>query len=92
MNEGICEEIKSVVRTLLTRKCIGGVHTPEAQLFRKFKNIHDKIIRKKIDEDWKQLENSGCIIRMKKRTKKGTDYHVSLNPKRVFEMKEWLEG
>ncbi|MBS3121726.1 hypothetical protein J4434_02485 [Candidatus Woesearchaeota archaeon] len=92
MEEGINEEVKSIVRTLLTRKRIGGVHTPEAQLFRKFKNIHDKEIRKKIDEDWKQLETFGYLIRMKKRTKKGTDYHVSLNPKRVFEIKEWIEG
>ena len=72
------------------QKCIGGKHTPEKLLFKKLKNIHDKKLRKAIEKQWKELEECGYIIRMKKRTKKGMDFHVCLNPKTVFIIREMI--
>lgn len=86
--EELCYELKSVIRFLLTHKCVGGVHTPESFLFKRFKNVHDKQIRKKIAVQWFELEREGFIIRMKKRTRKGSDYHISLNPSFVPLLRE----
>ena len=84
----LIDEVKLIIRKLLRQSCIGGVHTPEKPLFRRIKNLHNKILKKEIVKNWAELVNHGYIWRIMKRTKKGTDYHISVNPKKVYELKE----
>ncbi|MBI4453103.1 hypothetical protein HY636_00500 [Candidatus Woesearchaeota archaeon] len=92
MEERISGETRNILKVLFNRKSIGNAHFPEDLLFKRLKNIHDKQLRKLVDEEWKKLENEGFIVRMKKKTHKGNDFHVSLNPKRIFEVKEMIGG
>ena len=89
--ERINDEIKKMLKTLYMRKCIGGAHMPEEILLKRVKRIKNKKLRKEIGKQWKELEYYRYIKRMKKRTKKGMDFHVCLNPKAVFEIEQWLE-
>jgi hypothetical protein len=89
--EQINKEVNAMLKKLYIRKCIGRAHMPEEILLKKVKRIKNKKYRKKIEKQWKELENCKYIIRMKKRTKKGMDFHVCLNPKVVFEIEQWLE-
>lgn len=92
MEERISHEIKNALTILFNKKYIGNAHVPEEFIMKRLKNVHDKKLRRQIADEWKWLENEGYITRMKKRTSKGTDFHVSLNPKKIFEVKEMIGG
>lgn len=47
--------------------------------------------RKKVEQVLKELTNDEWIIILTKRTGGGSDEHVSLNPRKVSEIKQFLE-
>lgn len=90
------EEIR-IVKKLILQKLIraniwGGKHTPLDFVRRgipeHYQNTHKgmKIVEKAL----KELTNDGWIVIVTKRTGKGSDDHVSLNPQKVSEIKQFL--
>jgi len=76
---------------MLSKRIIGGSHTPENKLITsKTKWLNKKEI-KEFEKEYKQIINNKIIIRLKKRTKKSSDWHISLNSKKLKELSELLE-
>jgi hypothetical protein len=48
--------------------------------------------RSEFDKAYKEIINQGLILRMKKRTGKGSDWHISINPKKIKEVYESING
>ncbi len=72
----------------------GGKHTP-LDFVRKgipehYRNTHKG--QKALANTLKKLVNNGWIMVLLKKTGKGTDEHVSLNPRKVSEIKQFLES
>lgn len=82
--------IKALLTTLLNQKKIGGNHAPEKQLLISKIRWLGKEERKEFEKEYKELLNNEIILRAKKRTGKGFDWHISLNPKRVKETYEQI--
>lgn len=86
MNEGL----RGLLLTLLNRRYIGGKHTPEEKSIRskiKWLGSHEQ---KEFEKEYKQLVNEGIILRSKKMTGKGSDWHISLNPRTLKELYDRL--
>ncbi len=92
------DEIK-ILKKLILQKLIrgnvwGGKHTP-LDFVRKgvpehYRNNHQG--RKDLECALKELMNSWWIMLIAKRTGRGSDEHVSLNPRKVAEIKQFLES
>ena len=82
--------LRDLLLTLVNQRCFGGKHTPEKRIVLSKTRWLDKAERKEFDEMYKIAVNEGMIIREKKRTKKGSDWHISLNPRMKKEIMEAL--
>ena len=71
---------------------MGGKHTPIDFIVKgvpeHYRNTHKG--RKSIEKTLKELANDGWIILLAKRTGKGSDEHISLNPRKVSEIRQFL--
>ncbi|MFO8016431.1 MAG: hypothetical protein R6U32_04975 [Candidatus Woesearchaeota archaeon] len=74
----------------MNKRCFGGNHTPEKKLLKSKTRWVDADERKKFEKDYRKAVNEGIIMREKKRTKKGSDWHISLNPRMKKEIIEAL--
>ncbi|MBU0758092.1 MAG: hypothetical protein KKF44_08540 [Nanoarchaeota archaeon] len=43
------------------------------------------------DKEYKNIVNEGIILRTKKRTGKSSEYHLSLNPRKLCELKKMID-
>lgn len=91
-------EVNKVLKKLILQKLIranvwGGKHmlldfvikgVPEH-----YRNTHKG--KKTIERILKELTNDAWIIILSKRTGKGSDEHISLNPRKVSEIKQFFE-
>ena len=82
MNRGA----KDLLRHLLAKRCIGGKHIPESIVMAHLVFGLDRNRRRELEKDYRDLLNNGTIMRMKKRTGKGSDWHISLNPRKMDEI------
>jgi hypothetical protein len=82
--------IRALLTTLLNQKKIGGSHTPEHRLIAAKTQWLNKDGRKEFEKEYKQLKNEQILLCSRKRTGKGFDWHISLNPKRLKEIYEQL--
>ena len=82
--------IKALLTTLLNQKIIGAKHTIENRIIKSKTKYLEKQEKKDFTKEYKQLINNNIIIRIKKRTGKGKDWHISLNAKKVQEIIRWL--
>ena len=91
------EEI-AVLKKLILQKLIraniwGGKHTPLDFVIKgipeHYRNTHKG--KKSVEKVIKELTNDEWIIILSKRTGKGSSSHVSLNPRKVSEIKEFLK-
>ena len=80
--------LKDLIRTLLNKNKIGGNHTPEDNIIKSKTKWLDKKEKRKFEKEYKKLINEEYINKGKKRTGKGTGWHISLNPKTLKELKE----
>ena len=84
------EALKNMITTMFSKKEIGGKHTPEERLI----NSKTKLLQKKeyreFEREYKELINAQIILRMQKRTGKGSDGHINLNPRKLREMHEMI--
>jgi hypothetical protein len=82
--------LEAVLITMLNRRYIGGRHTNEEQLIKA--KTRWCVERSGFESEYKTLINEGYIIKLKKRTGKGSDWHISLNPRKLRELKQLLES
>jgi len=90
------DEITAIKRLILNKlvraRMWGGKHTPLDFVIKglpaQFRMTHsgEKSVQKAI----KELENDQWIILMQKRTGKGYDTHISLNPRKLAEIQNFL--
>lgn len=76
---------------LLNHKYIGRRHTPEDRLIKSKTKWIESTGETGFKKDYKKMINQGIILRKKKKTGKGTDWHVSLNPRKLKELGKILE-
>ena len=84
------EKYKSTILEFLIKKCcIGGAHTPLDRV-KSCIDLHSKQEKKFFDDALHELIKDGWIIALNKRTGKGSDIHLSINPKALNEIKNFL--
>lgn len=78
--------IEALLSSLLNKRKIGGSHTSENKaVMSKTKWLSDGE-RKEFETQYRNLLNRGMLLRMKKRTGRGDDWHISLNPRKLREI------
>jgi hypothetical protein len=75
--------INQAITYLWKQRCIGERHIPEMYLIRFVLRHRTRDEIKEFQKDFRAAVNEGLIIRLKKRTGKGSGYHISLNPSRI---------
>ena len=84
---------RHILQKLVRTNVWGGKHTPldfvKNGIPEHYRNSHQG--RKVVDRVIKELLNCEWIIILSKRTGGGSDEHVSLNPRKVSEIKQFLE-
>jgi hypothetical protein len=83
-----------ILTALMDKGKYGGAHTPLENVTHHLPDefLHDKKGQKAIDEAVKLLSNADWIIVLKKRTGKGSDLHVSINPRAIKEIAEFIRS
>ena len=91
-------EETDIIKRLILEKLIrgniwGGKHTPLGFVTKgipeHYRNNHKGM--KVVERVLKELTNDEWILLSPKRTGKGSDEHLSLNPRKVSEIRSWLE-
>lgn len=98
VDNGSMEE-RDVLKRLILQKLVranawGGKHIPLDFVVKgipeHYRNTHKG--QRAVEKTLKELTNSGWIVITLKRTGKGTGDHVSLNPRKVSEINQFLES
>ncbi len=83
---------KLILQKLIRGNVWGGKHTPLDFVIKgvpeHYRNTHKG--KKAVEGVLKDLTNDGWIIILSKRTGGGSDEHISLNPRKVGEIKSFL--
>ena len=83
---------KLILQKLIRANAWGGKHTPLDFVTKgvpeHYRNTNKG--KKAVEKALKELMNEGLIIILAKRTGGGSDDHVSLNPRKVSEIKQFL--
>ena len=83
---------KLILQKLIRSNVWGGKHTPLNFVIKgipnHYRNTHKG--KKVVEKVLKELTNDEWIIVLAKRTGKGSGDHVSLNPRKVNEIKQFL--
>ncbi len=84
---------KLILQKLVRANAWGGKHIPFDFVVKGipeyYRNTHKG--QKAVEKTLKELINSEWLIILPKRTGKGTGDHMSLNPRKVSEIKQFLE-
>lgn len=84
---------KLILQKLVRGNIWGGKHTPLSFINNgipeHYRNTHKG--KKALEKVLKELVNYEWIIILSKKTGKGSDEHISLNPRKVSEIKQFLE-
>ncbi len=84
---------KMILQKLVRANIWGGKHTPFDFVTNgmpdHYRNTHQG--QKVIEKTLKELMNDEWIILLQKKTGKGSSKHLSLNPRKVAEITEFLE-
>ena len=84
--------IKALLTTLLNQRKIGGNHIPEELIIGSKTRWLNKEEKRDFKKEYKELINNQTILKVKKRTGKGFDWHISLNPQSVEEALRIIES
>jgi len=79
----------TILEFLLKKNCIGGVHTPLGRV-KSCIQLHSKQDKKEFEQALDELVKEAWIISTSKRTGKGSDIHLSLNPRTLSQISEFL--
>jgi len=80
--------LKDIIKKMLLRNIIGGKHVPEMQFLNHFIRHLPKSEQKAIWSEYYSIRD--CFIRLKKRTGKGSEWHISINPKERKKLLSYL--
>lgn len=84
---------KLILQKLIRGNIWGGKHTPVDFIIKgvpeHYRNTHQG--KRAVEKAFKALANDELIIILSKRTGRGSDDHVSLNPRKVGEIKQFLQ-
>lgn len=83
--------LKTIFIFLLNKKYIGGRHTQEERLIKSKIKWLERTESSEFKKEYKKAINEKLLLRTKKRTGKGSDWHISLNPRRLKEVYELIE-
>lgn len=82
----------ALFRSLLNWWYIGEKHTPESKIIKsKIKWLCKKERKEFHKECGKEIKQNNTVIRIRKRTKKGSDWHISVNPRKIKEIIERIK-
>ena len=84
------KSIKLMLQLLLNRHIIGAKHFPERLLIVSKTKWLSKDERILFEKEYSEIINRGLLLRMKKRTGKGTEWHISLNPEKLNDIYELM--
>ena len=91
MNELVILKIL-ILQKLIRSNTWGGKHTPLDFIAKgipeHYRNTHKG--KKVFEKALKELKNDGWIVILSKKTGKGSGDHISLNPRKVEEIKQFL--
>jgi hypothetical protein len=85
------EKLKKMIGYMLRHHIIGAKHLPEDILIKHAIQYLDKSSQKEFYSEYHELLNQEYIIKLKKQTGKGSDWHISLNPEMIEKIDELLE-
>lgn len=80
--------LKAIFIFLLNKKYIGGKHTQENRLIKSKTKWLERDESTDFEKEYKKAINEQLLLKTKKRTGKGSDWHISLNPRRLKEIYE----
>lgn len=83
--------LRAVFIFLLNKRYIGGKHTPEDKVVKSKTKWADKKDLIGFDKEYKKAINEQFILKIKKRTGKGSGWHISLNPRKLKELYKLVE-
>ncbi len=85
---------KLILQKLIRSNIWGGKHTPLDFILKGVPNQYRNTSRGKraISEALKVLINAGFVMILMKRTGKDSDEHISLNPKKISEINQFLQN
>lgn len=86
------KHLKDVLLQLLSKNFIGAKHTYEKKILNQNLRAIGKKERKEFQKEYNKCLNDAWFLRIKKRTGKNSDWHVSLNPRKLEDIYEALEG
>ena len=83
--------LKALLYFLLNKHIIGAKHFPEKKLIRSKTKYLKPPEQKEFEKEYKELLKQEFIQRFKKRTGKGSEWHISLNPRTLKEVYKHLQ-
>lgn len=90
VEEGILKKL--ILQKLIRGNVWGGKHTPLDFVIKgvpeHYRNTHKG--KKAVEKALKELTNDEWVIILAKRIGRGSDDHISLNPRKVSEIKQFL--
>ena len=78
--------LRAILLHLLSQRRIGGKHLPEKRIVKSKTKWATPKNTREFQKEYKQMINEGFICRLKKRTGKEQEWHISLNPSRLREL------
>ena len=85
------DALKDLLIEMLKKHYIGAKHIPEDRLIIRRLKCMNKQFQKEFYSEYNDCINKEFFIRLKKRTGKGSDYHISLNPEMIEEINDLVE-
>ena len=82
------DALRDMLKEMIVSHYIGGRHIPEDRLIIRRLKLMNKHFQKEFYSEYHEYINRGFFIRLKKKTGKGTDYHISLDPGFIAEIRE----
>lgn len=84
------KNLETILLYLINKRIIGAKHTSENKLVQSKTKWISKEEKKEFAIQYKEIINKRIIIRVKKRTGKGSDWHISINPRKIKELNQIL--
>ncbi len=83
----------AILKELISKRKIGGAHTPLGNIVHRAPDefLHDKKGKKTIEDALKNLVNKKWVLVLIKKTGKGTGNHISINPRMIKEISEFIQ-
>lgn len=84
--------MKILIDIMVRKRYIGNKHFPERALMLRSSKGLSRQERKEFEDEYKSFLNGLFLTKLKKRTGKGSEWHISINPDKVKEIEEMSEG